>query len=130
MPLKNSTETKMSCQERRGGFDSLSKEVSLLQDYLNAQRSSNIDTHNISASALELSPLPPPGKYALSIDACVNKDSMKLGFGAIIQNGRGDVVAGCYSSMHNALSLIHAESHALLRTLKWCVAVKLSLTSI
>uniref|UniRef100_A0A803PM06 RNase H type-1 domain-containing protein n=1 Tax=Cannabis sativa TaxID=3483 RepID=A0A803PM06_CANSA len=63
-----------------------------------------------------------------STDATICKDKLWFGFGVVVQNSKGDVVAGCYYSLPSVLPPIYAEAQALSNALNWWAAVKLPLT--
>uniref|UniRef100_A0A803PIX8 Reverse transcriptase zinc-binding domain-containing protein n=1 Tax=Cannabis sativa TaxID=3483 RepID=A0A803PIX8_CANSA len=96
--------------------------ISYLQEYSEAQNKvlprPETATEGSSSTALIIdSILPFPRNYKLSVDAAVQRQHNIHGYGAIVQDHVGRVIAGFYSSAISGLPPIFVEAKALLRAL-------------
>uniref|UniRef100_A0A803PJL2 Reverse transcriptase domain-containing protein n=1 Tax=Cannabis sativa TaxID=3483 RepID=A0A803PJL2_CANSA len=64
---------------------------------------------------------PPPGLLKLNVDASVSKVNGKVGFGGIIRNSEGLVVAALAHPYNGGGAVATLEAKALLTLLRWCI---------
>ncbi|KAM6583339.1 hypothetical protein CsatB_010341 [Cannabis sativa] len=98
-----------------------------LQEYREAQHCISPRSATSQSSS---TPQVPPNMYQLNVDAALLPSSNKHGYGAVITNSRGEVVASLSSPSKSGLPPIFAEAEALLRALSWCQAVRFPLAII
>uniref|UniRef100_A0A803Q7V4 RNase H type-1 domain-containing protein n=1 Tax=Cannabis sativa TaxID=3483 RepID=A0A803Q7V4_CANSA len=72
----------------------------------------------------------PNNMFQLSVDAALSPTSTKHGYGAVVTDIQGNIVAGFSVPSTSGLPPIFAEAEALNRALLWCQAVQFPLRSI
>uniref|UniRef100_A0A803QNQ9 Reverse transcriptase domain-containing protein n=1 Tax=Cannabis sativa TaxID=3483 RepID=A0A803QNQ9_CANSA len=91
------------------------------QEYRDAQdriSTSSHTSHHLSP------PVPvPDDTYRLSVDAALSPSTNQHGYGALVTDSKGTVIASLTAPSHTALAPIFAEAEALHRALLWCQAV-------
>uniref|UniRef100_A0A803Q931 RNase H type-1 domain-containing protein n=1 Tax=Cannabis sativa TaxID=3483 RepID=A0A803Q931_CANSA len=71
-----------------------------------------------------------PGFYQLNTDAALSSDQGKLGYGAIIKDWSGRVVAGLFIPATSNFQHLMAEALTLRASLVWCHHIKIPLAFI
>ncbi|KAF4385054.1 hypothetical protein G4B88_017855 [Cannabis sativa] len=92
------------------------------QEYRDAQNRISISCHTSHRPSPNVKV--PDATYQLSVDAALSQSSNKHGYGAVVTDSKGTVIATLMATSHTALPPIFAEAEALHRALLWCQAVR------
>uniref|UniRef100_A0A803PI06 Reverse transcriptase domain-containing protein n=1 Tax=Cannabis sativa TaxID=3483 RepID=A0A803PI06_CANSA len=99
--------------------------VSLAQSFLADYNSSSSATILLGRPSLATAPttwVPPAhGTLKLNVDAAVPKNGGRAGFGGVIRNSEGLVVAALAQPYFGGSSVATLEAKALLSLLRWCI---------
>uniref|UniRef100_A0A803QD89 Reverse transcriptase domain-containing protein n=1 Tax=Cannabis sativa TaxID=3483 RepID=A0A803QD89_CANSA len=92
------------------------------QEYRDAQNRISISCHTSHHPSPNVQV--PDDTYRLSMDAALSQSTNQHGYGAVITDSKGTVIATLMATSHTALPPIFAEAEALHRALLWCRAVR------
>ncbi|XP_060965409.1 uncharacterized protein LOC133034357 [Cannabis sativa] len=92
-----------------------------LQEYRDAQNRISISCHTSHHPSPNVQV--PDDTYRLSVDAALSQSTNQHGYGAVVTDSKGTVIATLMATSHTALPPIFAEAEALHRALLWCQAV-------
>uniref|UniRef100_A0A803QDA7 Reverse transcriptase domain-containing protein n=1 Tax=Cannabis sativa TaxID=3483 RepID=A0A803QDA7_CANSA len=92
------------------------------QEYRDAQNRISISCHTSHRPSPNFQV--PDATYQLSVDAALSQSTNKHGYGAVVTDSKGTVIATLTATSHSALPPIFAEAEALHRALLWCQAVR------
>ncbi|KAM6589547.1 hypothetical protein CsatA_012152 [Cannabis sativa] len=93
-----------------------------LQEYRDAQDRISTSSHTSHHPSPPVQV--PDDTYRLSVDAALSQSTNQHGYGAVVTDSKGTVIASFTAPSHTALAPIFAEAEALHRALLWCQAVR------
>uniref|UniRef100_A0A803PL98 RNase H type-1 domain-containing protein n=1 Tax=Cannabis sativa TaxID=3483 RepID=A0A803PL98_CANSA len=72
----------------------------------------------------------PQNQYLLRTDAAINTTQSKMGFGAVVHDWQGNLVAGFSAPAVGNLQPLIAEALSLRASLEWCINIQIPLAVI
>uniref|UniRef100_A0A803P130 RNase H type-1 domain-containing protein n=1 Tax=Cannabis sativa TaxID=3483 RepID=A0A803P130_CANSA len=94
---------------------------SFLDDFKLSTWASSPHARSNQSSAITTWSPPEPGRLKLNVDAAIPKGRAKVGFGSVIRNNEGLVVAAVAFPYTGAENVATLEAKSLLLALRWCI---------